>query len=47
MIERDNPDGHVVQIAGTFGLSMGQLLSLPMIVVGLTLVVIATRRPRA
>ena len=46
-ITQANPDGHVVQIAGTFGLSMGQLLSLPMIVVGLTLVVIATRRPRA
>lgn len=39
----DNPAGHVVQIAGG-GLSMGQILSLPLIAAGLGLIVIAWRR---
>jgi phosphatidylglycerol:prolipoprotein diacylglycerol transferase len=34
----DNPAGHVLGL-GAFGLSMGQLLSLPMIVVGIWLIV--------
>jgi len=42
-ITPDNPMGYVVQ-AGEWGLSMGQLLSLPMVVVGLILLVIAKRR---
>ena len=36
-ITPDNPLGHVIRFAG-LGLSMGQLLSLPMIVAGLWLV---------
>lgn len=39
-----NPLGHVVQI-GTFGLSMGQLLSLPMILAGLWLAARSKRWP--
>jgi len=39
----DNPMGYVVQMGG-FGLSMGQLLSLPMIVFGAGLIVRARRR---
>ncbi|MGR3455024.1 prolipoprotein diacylglyceryl transferase [Pseudooceanicola sp.] len=46
-ITADNPAGHVVRITEDFGFSMGQLLSLPMILVGLTLVVMALRRPKA
>ncbi|WP_099826175.1 prolipoprotein diacylglyceryl transferase [Oceaniglobus indicus] len=41
-----NPMGHVVQLAGT-GLSMGQLLSLPMIALGIGLIVFARIRPSA
>jgi phosphatidylglycerol:prolipoprotein diacylglycerol transferase len=44
-VSPDNPMGHVVGI-GDLGLSMGQLLSLPMIVVGLTLIAAARRRDR-
>ncbi|MEO8531721.1 MAG: prolipoprotein diacylglyceryl transferase family protein, partial [Deltaproteobacteria bacterium] len=37
-ISRDNPMGYVVQL-GEFGLSRGQELSLPMIVIGLWLII--------
>ena len=42
-ITPDNPLGHVVQFGGA-GLSMGQLLSLPMIALGLAIIVWARRR---
>ncbi len=42
-ITRDNPMGYILQL-GDYGLSMGQLLSLPMLVVGLTLILWARRR---
>ncbi len=41
----ENPLGHALQLGGGLGLTMGQLLSLPMIVVGLILLVRA-RAPR-
>ncbi len=40
----DNPSGHVIRL-GDFGLSMGQLLSLPMILAGAALLVLSARRP--
>lgn len=43
-ITPDNPMGYVVQI-GAAGLSMGQLLSLPMLVIGAGLVLAARRSP--
>jgi phosphatidylglycerol:prolipoprotein diacylglycerol transferase len=43
-ITPDNPLGHALGFGGGYGLSMGQVLSLPMIAVGLVLVVRA-RRP--
>jgi phosphatidylglycerol:prolipoprotein diacylglycerol transferase len=42
-ITPDNPLGHVVRL-GEAGLSMGQLLSLPMVVAGLALLALARRR---
>ncbi len=42
-ITATNPMGYVLQM-GNFGLSMGQLLSLPMVLVGLALIVWARRR---
>ena len=42
-IAEGNPMGYVIQ-AGGFGLSMGQLLSLPMMAVGIGLIVWSTRR---
>ena len=42
-ITPDNPLGHVVSV-GQIGLSMGQLLSLPMIVLGLALLIHARRK---
>jgi phosphatidylglycerol:prolipoprotein diacylglycerol transferase len=42
-ITPDNPLGHVVQF-GAAGLSMGQLLSLPMMIVGLILILAARRQ---
>jgi phosphatidylglycerol:prolipoprotein diacylglycerol transferase len=42
----DNPAGHVLRLGAEWGLTMGQLLSLPMLVVGLLLLVRAAR-PRA
>ncbi len=41
----DNPHGHVLRLGAEWGLTMGQLLSLPMILVGLFLVVRSMRRP--
>ncbi len=45
-ITPDNPLGHVVRLGGA-GLSMGQLLSLPMILAGLGIMFWARRRMRA
>ena len=45
-ITAQNPDGHVIGAAG-FGLSMGQVLSLPMLLFGLALALYALRRGRA
>jgi phosphatidylglycerol:prolipoprotein diacylglycerol transferase len=42
-ITPDNPMGYVLQL-GPAGLSMGQLLSLPMILGGLMLIALARRR---
>lgn len=44
-ITPDNPLGHVVG-GPVVGLTMGQLLSLPMVLIGLTLIAVARRRPR-
>jgi phosphatidylglycerol---prolipoprotein diacylglyceryl transferase len=38
-----NPHGHVLRLGAEWGLTMGQLLSLPMLVVGLVLLVRAVR----
>jgi len=47
-ITPDNPWGHVVRLTDTIGLTMGQLLSLPMVAVGLAVIAFAlSRRPRA
>jgi phosphatidylglycerol:prolipoprotein diacylglycerol transferase len=43
-ITPDNPLGHVISISPAVGLSMGQLLSLPMIAVGVALMILARRR---
>ncbi|QIE45894.1 prolipoprotein diacylglyceryl transferase [Pseudohalocynthiibacter aestuariivivens] len=45
-ISADNPMGYVLQIGGA-GLSMGQLLSLPMVIVGAGLIVLARRNKSA
>ena len=45
-VEPGNPLGYAVQF-GTVGLTMGQLLSLPMILVGVALILRARRRRRA
>ena len=45
-ISPDNPMGYVVQI-GSAGLSMGQILSLPMILIGFAFILIARRKGRA
>ncbi len=44
-ITPDNPLGHVVQAAGT-GMTMGQLLSLPMLILGLLIVVVVRARAK-
>jgi phosphatidylglycerol:prolipoprotein diacylglycerol transferase len=44
-ISLDNPLGYVLQL-GDFGLSQGQLLSLPMVIVGLGFIVMARRNNR-
>lgn len=43
-ITPDNPLGHVLSLTPMLGLSMGQLLSLPMLVIGIAIIVIARRR---
>ncbi len=45
-ISTTNPMGHVIRL-GEFGLSMGQLLSLPMLAAGLALIAYARRRAKA
>jgi len=42
-ITPDNPMGFVLRL-GEFGIAMGQVLSLPMVVVGLVLIWVARRR---
>ena len=42
-VTQDNPIGHAVHWAG-YGLTMGQLLSLPMIILGAALIVWSRRR---
>lgn len=44
-ITPENPLGYVVSLSPSLGLSMGQLLSLPMLIVGIALLIIARRRP--
>ncbi len=43
----DNPVGFALALSPSVGLTMGQLLSLPMIAVGVILIIIARRRTRA
>lgn len=43
-ITPDNPLGHVIRLTETVGLSMGQVLSLPMLLVGLAMIAVALRR---
>jgi len=45
-ITPDNPWGHVVRL-GEAGLTMGQLLTLPMVAAGLAVLIWSQRRPRA
>lgn len=45
-ITLDNPGGHVIRITADFGLTMGQTLSLPMILIGLAFWAYALRRPK-
>ena len=41
------PDAHLTEFAASSGLSMGQWLSIPMILVGVAVVVYALRNPSA
>lgn len=43
-ISADNPLGHAIRL-GEFGLSMGQVLSLPMLAAGIAVAILARRRP--
>jgi phosphatidylglycerol:prolipoprotein diacylglycerol transferase len=43
-ITAENPLGHVIRLTETSGLSMGQILSLPMLLLGLALIAVARRR---
>ncbi|MEO1550007.1 MAG: prolipoprotein diacylglyceryl transferase [Pseudomonadota bacterium] len=43
-ITRDNPWGHVIPLAGEWGLTMGQTLSLPMVIIGLVILGLSRRR---
>ena len=43
-ITPDNPAGHVLRLTADLGLTMGQVLSLPMVVAGLILLAVAARR---
>jgi phosphatidylglycerol:prolipoprotein diacylglycerol transferase len=40
----DNPLGHVIRLGDSFGITMGQLLSLPMLAAGVILILFARRR---
>jgi len=40
----DNPLGHVIRLGDSFGITMGQLLSLPMLAAGVVLILFARRR---
>jgi phosphatidylglycerol:prolipoprotein diacylglycerol transferase len=42
-ISPDNPFGHVLRLTDTLGITMGQLLSLPMVAVGLIVIAIGSR----
>ena len=44
-ITADNPYGHVLRLTDTIGITMGQLLSLPMLVIGLAVIAAALIRP--
>ena len=41
------PDDHLTEMVATYGVSMGQLLSLPMIAVGIGFLIVASRRQAA
>jgi phosphatidylglycerol---prolipoprotein diacylglyceryl transferase len=43
-ITPDNPLGHVIRLGDSFGITMGQLLSLPMLAAGVFLILFARRR---
>ncbi|MGR3323529.1 MAG: prolipoprotein diacylglyceryl transferase [Pseudooceanicola sp.] len=43
-ITPDNPAGHVLRLTETLGLTMGQLLSLPMLAIGIAVILYARRR---
>ncbi|OCX62807.1 prolipoprotein diacylglyceryl transferase [Thioclava sp. SK-1] len=43
-ITASNPMGYVIHFGGDYGLSMGQVLSLPMIAVGVIMLILALRR---
>lgn len=46
-VSPDNPFGHVIRFSADWGLSMGQVLSLPMVLIGLILLWRANRANRA
>jgi len=43
-ITEDNPLGHVLRFSDTVGITMGQLLSLPMVAIGLVIIAIGRRQ---
>lgn len=45
-ITSDNPYGHVLRLSDSIGITMGQMLSLPMILVGLLVILIGRRQWR-
>ena len=45
-ITPDNPYGHVLRLTETLGITMGQILSLPMIAIGLAVIAIGRRQWR-
>lgn len=45
-ITPDNPYGHVLRLTETFGITMGQLLSLPMVLLGLAVIALGRRQWR-
>lgn len=44
-ISADNPYGHVLRFSDAVGLTMGQILSLPMVVIGVAMIAVALLRP--